>query len=434
MSQREEFLHYFFNTIRKSEYVLLKFVHGSIDKIPTTSDLDLLISQKNEAQFINTIRNGSNIDNVFQFKKSFATFISIVFNDDSYLEIDLIYTFDRKGTIFLDAATVLKSGYLNENGIRLPALKYAAEYMILFYLINKSNVPQRYAQFLTSLSFENRSEVFGYLCHKYDLSINKLDELFQVKLRGPKKIIQKIKADPQNTTSKKFKNKLRYLYDLVRDLTSNKGIIVSFSGVDGAGKSTVLDNVQNLLQHKYRHKTIILRHRPGLFPILSSMLHGKKKAEKITRDNLPRKGTNEGFISSLFRFGYYYLDYLLGQVVVYFKYTLRGYTVLYDRYYFDFIIDPKRSNIKLPKALLKFGYYFITKPEVNIFLYANSDIILSRKKEMNEADIKLLTNEYQELFEEFSKSHKKQQYLSINNTNIEKTLDDVMKQCVLASH
>ncbi len=433
MSQREEFLHYFFNTIRKCEYVLLKFVHDSIDKIPPTSDLDLLITQKNEAQLIEIIRKGANVDNVFLFNKSFATFISVVFKDDSYLEIDLIYSFDRKGTIFLDADTVLKSGYLNENGICLPELKFAAEYMILFYLINKSDVPLRYTNFLSSLSFENRSEVFGYLCQKYDLSINKLDELFVANNRGSKKIIQKIKTDPKNTQLNKIKNKLRYFSDLARDLTSNKGIIVTFSGVDGAGKSTILDNVKNLLQHKYRHKTIVLRHRPGLFPILSSIVHGKTNAEKITRANLPRQGTNESSISSLFRFGYYYLDYLLGQVYVHFKYTLRGYTVLYDRYYFDFIIDSKRSNIKLPKGFLKFGYYFVIKPEVNIFLYASPDIILSRKQEMNEQDIKLLTSEYKDLFDEFSKSYKKQKYLSINNTDIEQTLDHVIKQCVLAA-
>jgi thymidylate kinase len=106
---------------------------------------------------------------------------------------------------------------------------------------------------------------------------------------------------------------------------------------------------------------------------------------------------------------------------------------LYDRYYFDFIIDSKRSNIKLPKGFLKFGYYFVIKPEVNIFLYASPDIILSRKQEMNEQDIKLLTSEYKDLFDEFSKSYKKQKYLSINNTDIEQTLDHVIKQCVLAA-
>lgn len=433
MSQREEFLQYFFNTIRKDEYVLLKFVHDSINKIAATSDIDLLIAEKNETQFIEIIRKGSNIERVIQFKKSFATFISVVFKDDSYLEIDLINSFDRKGTIFLDADTVLKSGYLNQNGIRLPELKYAAEYMILFYLINKSDVPERYTSFLSSLSFENRSEVFGHLCHKYDLSINKLDELFVAKHRGSKKILQKINADPKNIELNKIKNKLRYFSDLARDLTSNKGIVVTFSGVDGAGKSTILDNVKNLLQHKYRHKTIVLRHRPGLFPILSSIVHGKTNAEKITQTKLPRQGTNESSISSLFRFGYYYLDYLLGQVYVYFKYTLRGYTVLYDRYYFDFIIDSKRSNIKLPKSILKFGYFFVIKPEVNIFLYASPDIILSRKQEMSEKDITTLTSDYKELFDDFSKSYKKQQYISINNTNIEQTLDHVMKQCVLAT-
>jgi thymidylate kinase len=210
----------------------------------------------------------------------------------------------------------------------------------------------------------------------------------------------------------------------------NKGIIVTFSGVDGAGKSTILENVKSTLQKKYRQKTIVLRHRPSLLPILSTLLHGKKTAEKNAAQSLPRQGSNTSTLSSYIRFFYYYSDYLVGQFYVYFRYTLRGYTVLYDRYYFDFIIDSKRSNIVLPRKFLKWCYALVFKPNLNVFLYADPEIILSRKKEMNSNEIYTLTNEYKNLFEEYAKSSRHNHYITINNTDLNKTLDIVMKECI----
>jgi thymidylate kinase len=170
-----------------------------------------------------------------------------------------------------------------------------------------------------------------------------------------------------------------------------RGITVTFSGVDGAGKSTIIEEVRQTLQKKYRQKIVVLRHRPSLLPILSSVVHGKSEAEKRTREKLPRQGTNKSVVSSLFRFTYYYLDYLVGQYYIYFRYTLRGYTVLYDRYYFDFIIDSRRSNIVLPKGFMKWCYHFIFKPQVNVFLFASPEIIRSRKQELSQEDITSLT-------------------------------------------
>jgi thymidylate kinase len=170
-----------------------------------------------------------------------------------------------------------------------------------------------------------------------------------------------------------------------------------------------------------------------LLPILSSVVHGKSEAEKRTREKLPRQGTNKSVISSLFRFTYYYLDYLVGQYYIYFRYTLRGYTVLYDRYYFDFIIDSRRSNIVLPKGFMKWCYHFIFKPQVNVFLFASPEIIRSRKQELSQEDITSLTTEYTQLFNELGKSGSKQQYLVINNINLDDTIRRVMNECVSAA-
>ena len=307
------------------------------------------------------------------------------------------------------------------------------EYVVLFNLINGANTPDRYVQYFSLCTVEERREIFGYICHKYKLSLNILDELFLHTGKDSKKIIETVKIQPVNHNFFRFLNTLRYLTDVIRDLIHNRGIIVTFSGVDGAGKSTILESVRQSLQMKYRQRVVVLRHRPSLLPILSSIRYGKQNAERKTTEVLPRQGKNNSKISSLFRFAYYYLDYLLGQFYIYFRYTFRGYTVLYDRYYFDFIIDSKRSNIVLPKSFLKLFYYFLFKPNVNVFLYAAPEIILSRKRELSSEDIQSLTAEYRELFDELSKGGKTKKYMVINNTDLNLTLDIVMKQCISAA-
>ena len=431
-SQRKIFIDYFFNAITDLRYAFLKFSHNSTNDIPETSDIDLLIVRNELNSFLDIIRKGKNIEKVDLHRKSFVTFVSVYFKDGSYLELDLINRFERKGIIYLDAETILNSA-INKNHLRLASEIHNFEYIMLFNMINESDVPTRYREYYTSQSFSERAEIFSYICNKYDLSINTLDELYDRKLRGPKKILRQVLAQPINKGLPKLLHKFRYLGDVIRDTINSKGITVTFSGVDGAGKSTVLENVRVTLQKKYRQKTVVLRHRPSMLPILSSIKHGKKNAEKLTSQNLPRQGNNKSTISSLIRFLYYYVDYIIGQYYVYFRYTLRGYTVLYDRYYFDFIIDSKRSNISLPKPILKWCYYFVFKPKVNVFLYAPPEIILSRKQEMSSNDIQQLTGEYRELFEELGKSNKKQRYISINNTNLEETLSVVMKKYVKAA-
>jgi thymidylate kinase len=431
-SQRKIFIDYFFHAIADLRYAYLKFAHSSINDIPETSDIDLLIDKHQINEYLDCIRKGENIEKVDLHKKSFVTFVSVYFKDGSYLELDLINRFDRKGVIYLDSEAVLNKA--SQHGyLKLASECHNFEYILLFHLINNSDVSQRYRRYYSSLSFSDRSEIFSYMCNKYDLSINTLDELYEKKQRGPKKVLRHVYAQPINRGIAKFVHKIRYFGDAFRDAINSKGITVTFSGVDGAGKSTVLENVRVTLQKKYRQKTVVLRHRPSLLPILSSIKHGKKNAEKLTSQNLPRQGNNKNVISSLIRFLYYYIDYVIGQYYIYFRYTLRGYTVLYDRYYFDFIIDSKRSNITLPKPIMKWCYYFVFKPNVNVFLYAPPEVILSRKQEMSSKDIQQLTGEYRELFEELGKSTEKQRYLVINNTNLEETLSVIMKQYVKAA-
>lgn len=210
--------------------------------------------------------------------------------------------------------------------------------------------------------------------------------------------------------------------NLFKNIKQSKTI--TFSGVDGAGKTTILTEIKNTLEKKYNKKVVVIRHRPSILPILSAIKHGKKEAEKKTMEVLPRTGVNSSLISSLIRFTYYLFDYIFGQWIIFFRHSLKGDIIIYDRYYFDFINDGRRTNIKLNEKFIKFFYRFVFKPDINIFLYASPEIILSRKQEMDEKSIIELTKKYKTLFESLSKSSG-ERYICIENVDKEKTLKTI---------
>ena len=430
MNQRRLFLNYFFKEMKPYRYALLKFIHKSIDEIPENSDVDLLISQVDLVQILRIVEKGNNIERIQFHKKSFVTYTCLLFDDGSYLEIDFLHRFDRKGIIYLDAGMVLDDIHVLKSGLKVASHAYSFEYILLFYLLNDAVVPQKYRDYFSSFSTEERLGIFIHMTSSYGVNINVLEDLYSLHSRHAKKVRVRIENLPVNKGIRFALYKIRYLVDLLKDTISHRGIMITFSGVDGAGKSTIIDEVNEMLKSKFRQRTVILRHRPSLLPILSSMRYGKVNAEKNTRNRLPRQGTNTSALSSFFRFMYYYTDYILGQFYIYFKYTLRGYTVLYDRYYFDFIIDSKRSNIVLSKKFMKWGYHFIFKPELNVFLYADPKVIRTRKKELDTKAISELTSDYRKLFTELSNGGKQKNYLMVNNVSKEETFHRVMKECI----
>jgi thymidylate kinase len=106
--------------------------------------------------------------------------------------------------------------------------------------------------------------------------------------------------------------------------------------------------------------------------------------------------------------------------------VLRGKIVLYDRYYFDFINDAKRSNIQLNRSFLKALYRLVFKPKLNFFLYADAETILARKQEMIAPEIDKLTVLYKQLFGQMDKQYKSSEYTIIENKELDITLNTIM--------
>ena len=424
-NQKDKFTDNLFNHLKNKDYALLKFSERSLKKIPNTSDLDILINPKDKKAIIEFIATSNEVHKININSLSFASFIEVLFTDEHFLRIDLIHQFKRKSIQMFDSAPILENTSLTDENIKIPAIKYDFEYCLLFYFLNKSGIPQKYIDFFSTLTGKEKDEIKNHILGKYNLEVD-FDNLNQHSREIENSILTVLTKDKSNTGLSKIKNKFKYLKDTIKNTFLQKGMIITFSGVDGAGKSTIIESAKKAIQEKYRKKLVVLRHRPSILPILSSFKYGKKNAELRAATKLPRQGINNSTISSTLRFTYYFTDYLFGQIYIYIRYVCRGYIVLYDRYYFDFINDAKRSNIKANKKLVKFLYHFVYKPDLNFFLYADPEIILSRKKELKKTEINTLTKSYSSLFDEYQKNYSNSKYVQIKNINLDETIDKVM--------
>ncbi len=430
-SCRESFIDEFQYRLNRTSHVHLKFIIEDLKLIRYSSDLDVLVQKGDQKAIESFCIQHPLVQNFRIIRKSFMHTIGLYFKDGSFLSLDLIHAFKRKQLSFMDSDCLLKSRCINQFNVSQASYKYDIEYCYLFYTLNGARIPAKYSNYYLNpfvVLLPNKNKILSYINDKYGLKLDSFNELFNYSAYRRNALISSLEKSKMNSGINGIMHKWDYLIDCVKEFIFRRGILITLSGVDGVGKTTVLQKLKELLENKYRKEVILLRHRPGMFPILSSFIYGKKIADFRAGTLIPRKGKNRNFISSLLRFSYYYTDYIFGQVYVYFKYILRGKIVLYDRYYFDFIADPKRSNICLKKGIVQLLYFFISKPKLNYLLFADPNIILKRKQELSIKDINDLTKGYKTLFGWLKKKYPASSYCMIENKNLNNTLQKIEKE------
>lgn len=426
MSNRVEFTKFLFQTLDAYDYVLLKHIEDSIERVQESSDLDILVRPQNVKEIVTQLKGHPAVAKWTESAKKSMVQYFIYFEDTTFLQVDFLYKFIRTNTIYLNTDEIFQKRVKDKEGIYVTDTNELFEHVVLFNFLNFAGLPKKYIPYFEQKAVRTKNRFIINFNEQYGTRYNNVQDFakFDKKLRD--KIIEKVQHFPQNQGINKLKNNWEYITDRLKAMKRDKGITITFTGVDGAGKTTILTETNRILTEKYKQKVVMLRHRPQLLPILSSIKHGKKEAEKRAAETMPRTGNNKSSIGSLIRFLYYYMDYIVGQFYVYFKYNRKGITVLYDRYYFDFIVDHRRSNININPTIPRFLYNFVFKPELNIFLYASPEVILKRKKELPSGEIVELTKKYKGLFEELD-GKGNNRYIPIENIVLEETLDTIFK-------
>lgn len=175
--------------------------------------------------------------------------------------------------------------------------------------------------------------------------------------------------------------------------------MIALEAPDGTGKTTFIDALTVMLAETFVcdiEKMHVYHFRPSVLPNLGAVGEKAGVMKQDTNFENPHRNKAANPLSSFVRMGYYWLDYLIGGAICIRKDVQFDKITIFDRYIYDFIIDPLRSRINLPRCMRTAFSKMVQQPRIVFVLDAPADVIYSRKKE-------LTLDEIQRQLEEFDK-------------------------------
>lgn len=422
---RTTFIKELFQSLSTEHYLAVKYILDRPEMLPLGSDLDLLME---EALITKVHQYCIEHPLVMSWRKSQQqerTTLKLYLIDGGFLKLDLLRELCRKNLCYLPSEN-LYAYALEKNGVKTYHPLHLFEHVILYYFLNGSGIPNQYLAYFQGLPKAISSVLLPYFNQKYGTEFVHFEELRSASSTSKKRLRQQLKKLPENQLPQQLKRVAALVMSRCTETSASWGKIITFSGVDGAGKTTLLLELKQRLIEQHDCKVIVLRHRPGLLPILSAWRYGKKGAEARSMAQLPRQGNNQHKLGSIIRFMYYFLDYLIGQWWVQLRYCSQGYIVIYDRYYFDFMADARRSNLQLSHFWPRQLYRLLRAPQLNLFLYADAEVILKRKQELAFSTIEELTSSYKQLFTQL-KQKSGASYQLLKNEDQARSMKEIMQ-------
>lgn len=182
-----------------------------------------------------------------------------------------------------------------------------------------------------------------------------------------------------------MKNLLVIASNMAQRVVSPPGLWIVILGPDGSGKTTISEAYRERLSTLFtpayqRH----LHWRPRWLPAPGSLAGGGAEPTMVTEPHLkPLRGKP----SSVFRLLYFWLDYVLGHWIRVRPLLARGGLVTFDRYYQDFLVDPRRYRLDVPSWFIRLLGRVVPQPELVFILDAPAAVLYRRKQELPEAEI-----------------------------------------------
>jgi hypothetical protein len=215
ITSRHRFLNFLLKECSGLNYALLKYVYDDILQMPTSEKLEILIDKEDYKSLLYIISSGKGITSIRSKRNVSSQIISIKFSDHSSLDLKIKVDIERNGIVLMNSSEVLRHSVVTKQNIKTPAPYHQFEYILLSGLLNKIDVEERFRNYFSGFSFEERSKIFAYICPKYKFILNVLDELFPFSDDNYRKIAGTIKMQKQNRGWRYSFHKAAFVYDYV---------------------------------------------------------------------------------------------------------------------------------------------------------------------------------------------------------------------------
>ena len=189
----------------------------------------------------------------------------------------------------------------------------------------------------------------------------------------------------------------------IKNVIHPKGRFIVLLGPDGCGKSTVtsgLINNQNNLFSGVWH----FHWRPKLLPHLRRK---KKQSDDITpvsTSTPPPTTSKYRGLTSLIRYLYYWLDFILGYWLIIYPKKIRSELIIGERHFPDVLVHPERYGFAVPMPIMRITSMFVPNPDIIFLLTGEPEEIYARKQELT---VEMITEQLKNYSDELThwKSH-----------------------------
>jgi thymidylate kinase len=212
---------------------------------------------------------------------------------------------------------------------------------------------------------------------------------------------------------------------MVHPVRRPRGSILAVVGPDGVGKSTFIALLQSELTRvlSVNAESVIVEHfRPNVLPNIKKAFSGKDYDPTREEFTSPHRAKPASLPSSLLRLSYYWLDYVIGYWLSIRPRCVDGKFYIFDRYFYDFVVDPFRSRVKLPDWLRLLFLRATPEPDTVFFLHCDATTVFQRKQELTMPEIERQLDVYQSL------ARKNKRFVTLDARKSPQTLCDEASQ------
>jgi len=305
------------------------------------------------------------------------------------LKPDVCSDYYRNGTLFLKADHLLLNRVYNDKGF----FQLASEKEFIYYLLKKidkgSITLEQFKHLKLQYSTNTKGCIneiilfFPHLCHQVIVTAFEQNEISILENN-----IDNIKHGIHQKQSFSLKDKFFQIINKTKRIIQPSGCIIAFMGPDGCGKTSVINAVKEDLTDAFRKNK-----QYHLFP--------KESRETATNTN-PHGLKQRGFLCSLLKLFYFLWLYTIGYWCKVYPLKIRSTLIIFDRYFHDILVDPKRYRHSGGKIWIKIIGTLIPKPDLWILLDAPAEVIQQRKAEVTFEETSFQVNEYRQLFSNLS--------------------------------
>lgn len=295
-----------------------------------------------------------------------------------FLQLDICGDYMRDGRLLLRADLLLEGRYRTKDGpgelegFYVPPVSAAFMYYLL-KRVEKQHLDDRHGVYLSDRWHEDPEQAQIHVQETWPevLSATLIAAAWRNQWQEVRAVLPVLRAMLHRRRRMSLRLRAGEAKRKIRRIRYPAGLMVAFFGPDGCGKSTVIGRVRETLLPAFWHADHI-HLRPGL---------GTRSRRSIPVEN-PHGQPPRNPVASVAKLFYYAFDYVVGYGWTVFPRNVQATLVMFDRYYHDLLVDPRRYRYGGPRWLGKSLARIVPDPELSIFLDAPPDVLQRRKQEV----------------------------------------------------